>query len=300
MVSVVVGHDGWLFLGDDTNASIRQFKGQLTIGETERLKWVAYHHDVNSLASNVGCDHIFMIAPSKESIWTDYYPYKDEADMAIIRYLSAFPHCVYQRDLLHSARNVFPTYPKTNTHWNDWVAYVSIRNILERVERKVPEIPRDEFEVRPGHFGDLGNKLDPQVSADTISHKSNFWDFRIYDNKIVNNGRVWIYENKAAILDQVCLLYGDSFSTNLAKFLARWFRRLVYVHTTPIDASFALKEKPDLIIYEVAERFLIRAPTPMAKFNIKDVIAEKIRKEPPDLAAELITKQRELWPDFSC
>ena len=97
MVSVVVGHDGWLFLGDDTNASIRQFKGQLTIGETERLKWVAYHHDVNSLASNVGCDHIFMIAPSKESIWTDYYPYKDEADMAIIRYLSAFPHCVYQR-----------------------------------------------------------------------------------------------------------------------------------------------------------------------------------------------------------
>ena len=63
MVSVVVGHDGWLFLGDDTNASIRQFKGQLTIGETERLKWVAYHHDVNSLASNVGCDHIFMIAP---------------------------------------------------------------------------------------------------------------------------------------------------------------------------------------------------------------------------------------------
>lgn len=298
-MKVVTGDDGWLFLDNDANNSVNQFTGKIKMSPSAIEKWAAVHEEAEALAAGLGSEYVFMIAPSKEAICTAFYPYRDQEDRAIVPYLQRFPRSIYQRDLLTKPDAEFPIYPKTDTHWSDWGAYLSIRDLLQRTGRTVPEIPREDFRLQTDYQGDLGNKLIPPVSAPNAIHKATYNDYLIYNNQINNRGRVWICENPHAVLNQVCLLYGDSFSQNFIKFLPLWFRRLVYLHTTAIDKSFALKEKPDLIISEVTERFMLGAPESLKTFDIRKPIAEKINEAPLEKATFLIEQQRKYWPDFS-
>lgn len=298
-MKVLTGDEGWLFLDNDTNNSVSQFIGKIKIVPYEMEKWAIFHEEAEALAASVGAEYAFMIAPSKEAVYSVYHPYRDHEDRAIIPYLERFPQCIYQRDLLIKPDADFPIYSKTDTHWSDWGAYLSIRDLLQRTGRDIPEVPREDFKIKTDHQGDLGNKLVPPVFATNAVHKATYEDYLVYNNQINNRGRVWICENPHAVLDQVCVLYGDSFSQNFIKFLPLWFRRLVYLHTAAIDKSFVLKEKPNLIISEVTERFMLGAPESLKTFDIRKPIAEKINEAPPEKAIFLIEQQRKYWPDFS-
>lgn len=298
MVSALVGLDGWLFLDGDRNRSTAQLVGELVMSDSDRQGWQIYHRDLAALAAGLGCDQAFLIAPGKASIYTEYHPDRDRADPAVDRFTAAFPQSIHPRTLLREARGTMETFPKTNTHWNEWGAYLAVKQVMERLGRPVPELPLAEFQAIPGHIGDLGSKLSPVVTADTIHHCADGQEFLVYHNGIPNNGRIWGFENSAPVYDQTCLVFGDSFFVNAAKFMAKWFRRLVFVHSTAIDASIARREQPNVIIAEVAERFLIKAPPPMAGFDLRQVIAQKIAEGDPAQAAALIRKQQAYWPEF--
>ncbi len=81
----------------------------------------------------------------------------------------------------------------------------------------------------------------------------------IYNNDVVNRGNLRIYENTNTTLPKA-VVFRDSFSTLLLKFLSESFSRLVAVWQPNLDYSIIEKEKPDIVISQQVERFLMKIP----------------------------------------
>jgi len=60
---VIVGKDGWLFLGSGSNDSVAQFVGDINLDAAALEKFRTY---LRALKSKVSCDFFFSISPNKE------------------------------------------------------------------------------------------------------------------------------------------------------------------------------------------------------------------------------------------
>ena len=52
------------------------------------------------------------------------------------------------------------------------------------------------------------------------------------------------------------LIFRDSFSDALIPFLSEHFSRVVYAHSFSVDLDLVDSEKPDIVIFELAQRYL--------------------------------------------
>ena len=55
-------------------------------------------------------------------------------------------------------------------------------------------------------------------------------------------------------------MFRDSFANALIPFLSESFDRIVYVWQPDVHPQVVQIEKPDVVIHEIAERFLARTP----------------------------------------
>ncbi len=274
MAFTVEGADGWLFLGDDSNGSVRQFTGEVRLSEQAQSDWAAYFTWLDGQARERRFQYTFMIAPSKESIYHNFYPFERGLNRPVDDFLKRFPDVIYPADLLQ-IDNPFYTYPKTDTHWNDFGALIAVKHQLLSMGIDIEGLCLDFSRV--DLIGDLGNKVNPNASSPTVMIKgAKYSDFCVLNNQIHNHGRIWIFENDGAALKEKCLVFGDSFGLSMTKVLSRVFQRLVYVHTTTPSIEILEEEKPSIVLCEVAERFLTRGPASPDQFSFTHTIKEKI------------------------
>ena len=59
------------------------------------------------------------------------------------------------------------------------------------------------------------------------------------------------------------VVFRDSFSNALIPYLSENFRRVLFVWTRDVEAKYVLREKPDIVIQEIAGRLLDRTPRPI-------------------------------------
>ncbi|WP_181017457.1 glycerophosphodiester phosphodiesterase family protein [Methylobacterium sp. V23] len=274
MATAVSGREGWLFLGNDTNNSADQFTGNLVLTDDCLDRWLQYTIDIRKKIAD-DAQHLLVVAPSKESVLSEYYPFEKAKRRPIDQLLEKIgtSTTLFPSTLLQNSEADLPTYPKADSHWTDFGAMLVAQEIGRRFGGSFSGELSSRFSPRRS-FSDLGSKMSPPVE-EAVHRFGEYSDRRIYDNLIHNHGRIWIYENTEARLKS-CVLYGDSFSISLCKWLPRLFQRLTYVHTTNIDWSFYDKERPQYVITEIAERFIPRAPVASGSFDLRPTIANKI------------------------
>ena len=61
------------------------------------------------------------------------------------------------------------------------------------------------------------------------------------------------------------VVFRDSFSSALIPFLSEHFSRVVYLWQDEIDADVILEEEPDIVIQEIAGRYLYSLPPSAAR-----------------------------------
>lgn len=280
MAATVAGSNDWLFLGDDSNASVRQFCGEIKLTPQVADAWGGYFKWLNDQARERNFSYSFLIAPSKESVYHQYYPYSKSDRRPVDDFLSRFPAALYPVENL-SIETPHHTYSRTDTHWSDFGAFVALKHQLQTMSIDLDDA-RFEFEL-VDIVGDLGNKVTPNVSSSSAMLKgAAYSNHRIVNNEIHNHGRIWIFENKDAPIKRNCVLFGDSFALNFTKILSRVFSRLAYVHTTTPTPEILDVENPSIVICQVAERFLPRAPESVDKFSLRNLIAQKILQLSPE------------------
>lgn len=177
---------------------------------------------------------------------------------------------------MRAVRDVMELYWKSDTHWTPEGCVLAYRQICLRlgvVPRDTPlEAPNREF----GAMLDLGQKLSPQ-RWETVSEYAFAGDARrtlvncvaailedpAYGSEIHRGSRV-IYQNPKARNRLKILLFGDSYASQRDNFLTGLFaetaQSVEFVWSSSLDWRHVKQVRPDILITEIAERFMSVVP----------------------------------------
>ncbi len=274
-VNVLIGEGGHLFLDKDSNQSVAQYAGELLINQDNLNAWNAYFQKIAVQKENQSFNTTFLIAPAKEYVFPDYYPVVRKGatpyDQFILNFYNKASIVNPLTELMHE-RNF--TYSKVDTHWTHYGARVAAELTCHRLGHPFTDPQYNYKFIKTG--GDLGTKISPPVT-ECLPEIDLVWisEFRIFDNRVSNRGRVHVYHNDQAGSDKTCIVFGDSFSMFLVPHLIFSFRRLVHIFSgADIDWDIVSLEKPDFVISEMTTRFFIKAPS--VEFSLRTELTRKL------------------------
>lgn len=152
-------------------------------------------------------------------------------------------------------------YYPTDTHWNPHGAFIAYQQILNALEPDFPLIKPyslDDFEFvpEPAAEGDLSVLTQTRVEDALYSLKPRFQtEFSI--RKMTDaSGVNYIYSAHPNQALPRMVMYHDSFSLWLYPILSNHFSRGVYIWSPHVDKAFIAEEDPDIVVVEIAERYL--------------------------------------------
>ena len=279
---VHVGREGWLFLIGGTNGVLGQYRS--TLAWWWRLRsWSKLVQARAARARSLGIRYVHTVVPEKLSVYDDrtdalaFDPRKSPARRLGLRLLND-PTFVDLLGPMRAARDgPVPLFYRTDTHWNYDGCLLAYRVLL----RACGAVPSAGIADRPRYdtrkVRDLGEKL-PGRPVETASHGVIDRDaVRIYASPLVEAyesagqasslhvGAHVIYRNESAEADpRTVVLFGDSYAhfapIMLTGLIAETFREVHFVWSSSLDWAYVERVGPDLLIFEMAERFLTRLP----------------------------------------
>jgi hypothetical protein len=275
---VIVGWRGWLYYADEREADCCRNAIPMTGKELEswrqtieaRRDWLAAR----------GIRFLFVVPPDKHAIYPEYLPpnmrpiRKESRLDQLLTYLHehSTADTLDLRPALWQAKRDGQIYCKLDTHWNALGAFVAHREIVRSLRKWFPDIPVPELDLarvskeeRTG--GDLARMLGlgsdlkdiyPVVNADppqaTIVTGAGE---EIRDPSALIE--VIVSERRNAPIPRGVILR-DSFCTDLLPLLSEDFGRAAYLWGSELDPQKVLPERPQIVIWELVERLLMKPP----------------------------------------
>lgn len=281
-LKVLRGEAGWLFLDNDTNGSVDQFTGRMRLTAVGLENWRQYLLGSQALAQLSGSCLALLISPSKESVMgARYHPMSAQGIGPIDQLLSLDEahDVVYPLDVLIALGD--EAFIPTDSHWTHRGAMVSAISVAERLGldanacRRV--LAKDLYRAR-AIGGDLGNKLSPPEKSDVqVLVSFDFNKHKTFDNGLPNFGRVLVIEYAEALNEGTCLIFGASSTYSMFNYLARFFKRVIFVHSAgSLDPALIALVKPQFVVAQTNARFVIQVPE--TTFAIQRVIVEKMAR----------------------
>lgn len=271
---VVRGSGGrWLFyLGRNDGIDMRDVSGNWPHDAATAARWASFQAALSRHLSDQGIRYLLVIAPNKQSVYPEEVPAyfgRPRAGMLdeLLVETRRFPElaAVDLRATLRAHRSE-GVYFHSDTHWNSRGSSYAAERLVDLMRPWFPALPRldaSDFRVvtAPIEGGDLAVMLGMEDRI-TDLHPS-FRRLRGDPARIVRDGdadRIW---EGAAGRPRV-LLVGDSFGDRLAPMLAEAFSRTRFVNPwhdrwkPAFDTleELAADEQPNVVIFEIAERYL--------------------------------------------
>ncbi len=257
---IMVGKNGWLFYTGDNNMSIANGTYPLFDDDIERI--AVRQKEISDYLKERDCDYYLILPPSKVSVYYDmlrgnYMLTETPADIvekALVEKTDV--NVINLKEKLLEAKKDEKVYLMTDTHWNQAGAYIAYKQIHEEImpERKEPEVELFETTVK-GEFSNMmgaSNLLKDEPTKGT----------RIKNPKAEcvggDNEKEFIYHNEKGN-GQTCLMLGDSLfgaDWNIRELIAEDYTDFIFVWSYDFDTDKVEKYKPDVVYYDIAERFL--------------------------------------------
>lgn len=284
---VHIGRDGWLFLVGGSNNVLDQYRDD-AFPPQHFQAWRRLLEDRVRRARRVGARYVHVAIPEKLSILADRSGVAVDPDLA--------PALVLRRWLRNSlawgslvdlavpfrsdpAREDF--YLRTDSHWTLPGCHRAYLGLCHRmgVRPRVQLAPADP--VLASLAGDLGTKF-PTHRSEVVAawtyprtatrHHANAYLQRILAERGPTGGGVGtraVFHNDGPGIDpRRIILCGDSFAHHaflphvgaLTAMFAETFREVHFFWATTVDWSYAEALRPDFILTEIAERFMVTIP----------------------------------------
>jgi alginate O-acetyltransferase complex protein AlgJ len=300
---VIEGADGWLYLDNDTNRSVDQFTGSLTLDDDGVGRWQAYLDSCAGMAGAAQACHAIVIAASKEQVLPEHYPHVRGSLTVHEQVLQRCRpgHRVLDTAALLAAReDRAACFMRTDTHWTDRGAMLATLALAGRLgldaEAVRARFAEDVYYTMP-FAGDLGVKLTPALSAPTeFLQAPPAASGAAFDNGLPNIGRVLVFEDGAALCDAGMLMFGASSSYPMLKYLKRLLRRIVFVHSAGnVDPGLVRHEQPDYLVMQTTARFMIEPPD--TGFDLGAAVAQKIRNADASIVARALAAAHDAAAD---
>ncbi|HEY2945677.1 MAG TPA: hypothetical protein VGN09_24810 [Vicinamibacteria bacterium] len=286
---VLRGKAGRLFLAHDSYESHRQIIGERPLSSDELDAWergtAARMADLGPLGSRL----VHLIGPAPQVVHPDELPDSMAVSSArpalqVLERLGAMrprPEVLYPLAELVEVRKIHDPFSKTDSHWNDLGAYIAYEAVMDQLGDGVParRVARTEVSFQETCYtGDLGGKLRPQRASIFLRARLDHPRARVVeDNLVRNHGRRAVFECEAAP-PGTCHVFGDSWAYAMMLFLAESFRRVVFYHrVNVVDRSPVERERPEVVLMVLTERFCAALPDPPDTPPFERVVKKKVR-----------------------
>ena len=268
---VVLGKNGWFYLGNSYNRVMDQHRGLLPLS-ADSARYIAQHltRQQAELARQNSRLYV-LIAPDSHTIYPENLPNHLQPASGPTR-LDILGQAVKNttvpfidlRDTLLTAKHERFVYHQTDTHWNDIGSMIGSAALLDRIRQNYPNLPSlqlSDFKIEKqrGGGGDLVTMLTVQQErkdevfyAVTPTPQAKATQTANVPNPVSGFASSRFRGNGTGKL----LFIGDSFSHNMMPFLAAYFRESYFVRASRIDSTLVATERPDVIVFEVVERNL--------------------------------------------
>nr|WP_244535425.1 hypothetical protein [Methylorubrum salsuginis] len=283
------GRDGWLFLTWGTNSVLAQY-GRPGLPRRLFWRWRRIIADRVRACARLGATYVHVVAPEKLTVYGDRAP-----DLSVerarapvrrlARWLTASRGARAFVDLdaaFRAVRDGPPLYLRTDSHWTLLGSEVAYRAILSRMG----VAPRDDVEARRTggavpFSGDLGRKFEPNrfelAPVTTFATGAR----RVFANDLLTEleaqgrgieahlGAHAVFRNDDPKADpRRLVIFGDSFCQHtsyspvatLTALMADTFAEVHFLWSTSIDWPYLERVRPDFVLGEIAERFMIDPP----------------------------------------
>ena len=285
----VAGRDGWLFLGDRFHSSFSQAIGRAHIDDAHIGRWASFLREHDTWLTERGIGHAFVVAPAKWSIhpgklpaWAPRPGMHPFDRLLATRAIAQMPDL---REALREASRTTATFSPFNSHWTNYGAWIAWRELAgslrtARIDWGTLPVPSPRavpLEVGFNEFaGMLGLTLDNPWTG--------FVPDPPYPPYLIENADGSLVEMPGAtqtnLLDlprttrnphapnpRTILMLRDSTADSPSLFFQATFARTIQIdhalnHPGAHPDLRALVERhhPDLVIWFVAERYLIAEP----------------------------------------
>jgi alginate O-acetyltransferase complex protein AlgJ len=271
---VLAGRDGWLFLKQ--SFGWESLRSEQPLLEREKTEWQQTLRAANGQLDKRGVPLLFVLVPNKGTVYPELLPASamparptTRADeMLPVLEAAGVPYLDLRPPLRHAKRDGQPLYDKLDSHWNGRGAELAASLLLERVTALLG---------RPPEYAKLNARLVPAPSSNDLSALLVLDDYLKEDSLALlpvepharrleplgeltrlSSARL-VFEVADASLPKALIIM-DSFGTMLIPALTEKFRRSVWLWTRQLDLSVLDEERPDIVIFEMVERFLHDRP----------------------------------------
>jgi len=265
---VVFGIEKWMFLGDSYSNVILESKVSSVYSQKELDVFINGYIERNEWCNDNGIKCFIAIAPNKHTIYGEYLPITaidkiTKLDQIRDEFSKTDIDLIIMSDMLEEHRDEILFY-KGGTHWNDTGAFWGYTRIINQINLYFPNITplaiSDFDEEIRYHRGDLRIMLDSEEEEETIALKYKYPEAIRVDNQLkipkdyIFPPDLYEYRYTAPANNLKVLIFRDSFSSALEKYISENFGESVFIWDHTFDKKLILHEKPDIIIYEIIER----------------------------------------------
>jgi len=270
---VLVGKEGWLFLGSEQNA-IEDYRGARRFTPQELETWTNVLDKRREWSDRMDMRYLFFVAPNKSSIYPEFVPsrirkVRDTTGLdQFFQYvnLRSRAQVVDVRPVLRDVKKERRVYEVTGTHWNEIGAYYAYREVMTRLGQTYPKLRPHfltDFEIVTRHESrDLARMLGMgDIRLETVLDlKPKFTaNARLVKPRIIpardNSKPSFTFETGDSSLPSA-IFFHDSFGETMKEMLAEHFSRMVMYRQVNFTPEIIAAEKPDIILQEMVERTL--------------------------------------------
>lgn len=274
-----VAKNGWLFHAQGSNSWLDVLTGKKAIPASTVLKWSASLSELSTFApTNI------LVVPEKHSV---VQPQLHD-EMQVVPVADALLQALEEQGLTHSGfyESIIggadgTLHIKTDTHMNGLGAYLQYICILHsfNLSNHACLVGREfEFKMKK-KSGDLGSKLHPPMRSKHILVEVLSTNQESISNGVRNLGKVVYSRRKSAPVKAKLLIHGNSFSAGcLLSLLSQTFTEVLFIFFPKHDAKVIKQFKPDYILYQTNERFLLNPPQHYENISPKLIALLKIHK----------------------
>ena len=274
---VAIGRDGFLYYAYEPERLMEQHTGEDVFTPKALDDWVASIAANQAWLAARGIAYYVVVAPDKSTIYPEDlpdYPPLPHGTTRLDQVVAAVAGrddiaLIDPRAAIAAEKMQHQMYTHADSHWGPRAAFVAYSQLMDRIRRRFPDampVTLGDYEITSAPFrGDLAYLLN--LYNDLI-YPEDVFTFRgsshVLGTTTLAPEPGWGWPVKDVHTDRTTapkiLVQGDSFLDYVMGplFLYDTFRDPVFTHHngTPLDKPLIEREHPDIVILELAERYL--------------------------------------------
>lgn len=293
--SVVVGREGWMFLGDKYEGVLSKSRGYKVVDDKFAERWAGNIKSNQIWIEKEGAKVVMVVAPNKHSVygeyapsWIELTPNKNTDKLLLHARQQSLMHIDLRPYVIEGKKSGRYIYNRAGTHWNSGGASIAYSAMINQIGKMFDiDLHRADTAfngesdsrdrgllgmLKVNDFVDAGydkeyeyleTRQDQDIEFCNLGEGIVNFDYTCQKS---GNREVTIHDlptmikNKNALNRMKVLWLRDSYGTALSLLMHRTFSTVWEYHFNKLYGmqlkDFISTHSPDLVVYEVVERLL--------------------------------------------